>query len=69
MLRGFESHSTHQIWFYSSIGLERLAVNQQVVGSSPTRIAKFIWLYSSVVERLTVNQMVIGSNPIGASKF
>ncbi len=33
--------------------VEQLAVNQQVVGSNPTQIAKF-WMYSSVVERVTI---------------
>ena len=52
----------------SSSVVEQLAVNQQVVGSSPTQIAKF-WMYSSVVERVTVNHLVGGSNPSTSASF
>ena len=41
--------------------VERLTVNQNVVGSNPTR--RNLMAYSPTVERLPVKQDVAGSNP------
>ena len=46
--------------------MEQATVNRKVVGSSPTRGAKFAPI-AELVRHLTCNQKIVGSSPTGGS--
>ena len=56
------------ICWISSLWLEQLTCNQQVVGSIPTSSTK-IWAISSEGERLFCTQKVVGSSPTLSTKL